>query len=221
MLVKILIVDDQEVFRNGLFRVFNKEKFGKIVGSVWGGREAIKRALISKPDVVLMDLTLPDISGMYTTKKISENLPNTKIIGMSHLEEKISMIKMYEAGAVGCIEKESSYEEFIRAINIVRSGYYYIPTSLANYAAGIFSGKQSEKIKKRTLLDTLTPSEMETLMFLVKGNSSQGIAKKMNISTKTVSYNRRNVMKKMQSRTFSDLLKRAIKLGLTGLTKED
>jgi two-component system, NarL family, response regulator NreC len=218
--IRILIVEDHTIFLEGLRKMFKKWKDCRIVDEAQTGKEAIKKATSAHPDIILMDITLPDISGIEATKKIIAINPDLKILGLSEHAEKRIMLKMYEAGAVGYLQKDCTFDELIKAIKIIKTGQTYLSQSLTNYAAEIFTHTHLNFKTHKTFLDNLTSREMQTLSLLLKGKSSNEIRDIMDITTKTVSSNRRSIMKKMRVKKFHELMKEAIRLGITNLATE-
>ncbi len=202
---RLLIVDDHPMVQSGLQACLSFYKDIEIVGIIQNGLEAIDSALSIKPDVVLMDISMPKLNGIDATEIIIEQLPSVKILVFSMHENPEFVVNAVNAGASGYILKDTSAEEVFRAIQTVADGETYFSSSVANML--ISRPKLGDDRK-------LTSREQVILAHIAKGFSSKEIAQKLNISLRTVEAHRRNIKTKLNTKTLADMVRYAISHGL-------
>jgi DNA-binding NarL/FixJ family response regulator len=215
MEIKIIIADDHAIIREGLKSLL--EKKGVCVQEIaQNGREAVEKAIALKPDVMLMDISMPDLNGVEATARIKKAVPFTKIIALSMHSSKTIIDKMFAAGASGYILKESAFSELYDAIQEVLKGNFYLTPSIARMyvdSQGLpFSC--SDQIPK---FNKISKKEGEILQLIAEGQKTRNIAEKLGISIKTVETHRRNIMKKLNIFNVAGLTKFAIKEGIISL----
>lgn len=208
-MVKIIIVDDHQLVRAGIKHMLSDSKDFKIIGEASCGADAIKLARQESPDIVLLDLYLPDTSGLEVTQKILRHNPDTKIIIITAASNDLFPFRLMEAGARAYLTKDASKEEVLQAIREVASGKRVISPAIANQLA-------LSKIEGRasTVFDTLSDREMEVVLLLVRGYNAKDIAEKMFVSKKTVHSYRGRIFEKLSVRNDVELTLLAISHGI-------
>ena len=215
MSIRIIVADDHRIVRNGLRTLLNAEPDIDVIADAENGRKTIQLTRELSPDVVLMDITMPDLNGFETTRQILAEIPQVKIVALSmhHHEQFVS--GMFMAGASGYLLKDCSVEELTAAIRAATKGEVYLSPGVAsvvikNYVRHL---KKSDK----AIPPILTPRESEILQLVSEGKTSKKIASIMHISTKTVDTHRRHIMDKLAVSSIAELTKYAIRSGLTSL----
>jgi len=211
--VKLLLVDDHEVVRTGLRMLLENQPNFKIVGEASTGMQAIALADSLMPDVVIMDITLPDISGIEATRRLRQSHPDLPVVALTIHEDEQYFFEMLQAGASAYVPKRAAPEDLLNAIQAVHAGEVYIYPSLAKLLVADFLSRANEGSNKATM-DGLTPREQEVLSVLAEGLSNDDIAEKLAISRHTVARHRENLMRKLNLHSRSELVKYAIRKGL-------
>ncbi len=213
MSLKLLLVDDHAVVRTGLRMLLEEHGDVTIVGEAGTAREGIEAATRLKPDVVLMDIGLPDISGIEAARELKRQSPDVAIVALTIHEDAEYFFKMLDAGATGYVPKRAAPEELLSAIDAAARGEVYLYPSLAKLLVGDYL-KQEQAVKSARALDGLTAREQEVLTQLVEGESNQAIADRLGISPKTVARHRENLMRKLNLHSRAELVKYAIRKGI-------
>lgn len=211
--VRLLLVDDHEVVRTGLRMLLENQPNFKIVGEASTGMQAIELANSLLPDVVIMDITLPDISGIEATRRLRQSHPDLPVVALTIHEDEQYFFEMLQAGASAYVPKRAAPEDLLNAIQAVHAGEVYIYPSLAKLLVADFLSRANEGSNKATM-DGLTPREQEVLSVLAEGLSNDEIAEKLAISRHTVARHRENLMRKLNLHSRSELVKYAIRKGL-------
>jgi two-component system response regulator NreC len=211
--IHLLLVDDHEVVRRGLRMLLENEVDLDIVGEASTGEDAMKMVETLKPDVVIMDITLPDISGIDATRRIKEKNPAVAVVALTIHEDQQYFFKMLQAGASGYVPKRAAPNDLITAIRATHRGEMYIYPSLAKLLVGDFLSRSSEDGTKEAM-NGLTPREQEVLFLLADGKTNDAIADLLSISVHTVARHRENLMDKLGLHSRSELVKYAIRKGL-------
>jgi DNA-binding NarL/FixJ family response regulator len=219
MSISIVIVDDHKIMRDGLRNILdnNSDNLFEIIAEADNGREAVKIILDKKPDIVIMDIGMPEMNGIEATRQIIKDLPNIKIIALSMHYDMQFVTGMLKAGAKGYLLKDCAGSELVLAIITVQKGNNYICQDITNSLIDDFSKNQSHD--QFTNETKLTNRENEILQLLTEGNTTKQIARDLFISVKTVEAHRANIMHKLEIRNLPDLTKYAIRKGLTSLDK--
>lgn len=213
MSIRILLVDDHIVLRHGLSKSLQTEKDVEIVGQANDGHSAVKLAKELTPDVIIMDISMPDLNGIEATRQIIKALPNCRIIGLSMHSTKKFVMEMFKAGAKGYLLKDCEFDELVNAIRTVASGKTFISPSISGI---LLESAASEDSKEEvSAFSALTQREREVLQLLSEGKTTKQIANKLFISPKTVEVHRLNIMNKLEIDNIAQLTKYAIKEGLT------
>ena len=213
MTIRLMLVDDHEVVRSGLRMLLESEEDIEIVGECSSGEEAVSEAAQLMPDVILMDIGLPDISGIEVTKEIKSASPETAIVALTIHEDEEYFFKMLDAGASGYVPKRAAPEELLTAIHVAAGGDVYLYPSLATLLVKDYLAVDPDA-KDRKDLDGLTSREQEVLAHLADGASNAEIAETLSISPKTVARHRENIMRKLNLHSRTELVKYAIRKGI-------
>ena len=213
MTVRIVLVDDHPVMRDGLRAVLETHSDFEIVGEAGNGLEAIEQVRRLAPDVVVMDIGMPDLNGVEATRRIQALDPGVKVLALSTYDDQQFVLEMLEAGASGYVLKANVTGELLQAIEAVSRNKSYLSPDVAatvvdNYVGRLFSTNNSPRTE-------LGGREREVLQLLAEGKTSKQIAKHMQISTNTVEAHRRNIMKKLNLHSIAELTKYAVRHGLT------
>lgn len=213
MATRLLVVDDHAVVRSGLRMLLGSETDVEIVGEAATAAEAIEAAAQVHPDVILMDIGLPDLSGIDATREIKRRFPKISIVALTIHEDEEYFFKMLEAGASGYVPKRAAPEELLTAIRAAATGQVYLYPSLAKLLVKDYLSQEPPADEKRNL-DGLTDREHEVLMYLAEGNSNVEIAQALVISPKTVERHRENIMRKLNLHSRAELVRYAIRKGI-------
>jgi len=197
--IRILIADDHELFRRGLRMVLEDEDDIAVVGEVGDGASAVQLAIDEAPDVMVMDVRMPQLSGIEAAIKIKESLPHTKILMLTISDEEDDLYEAIKAGANGYLLKEISIDEIGNAVRSVHAGQSLISPSMASKLLNEFASmiKREEEEKEQVPAPKLTPREMEVLEHVAKGMNNREIAKALFISENTVKNHVRNILEKL------------------------
>jgi two-component system response regulator NreC len=209
----IVIVDDHSVVRAGISMLLESQANIDIVGEASSGKEALDIVPELNPDVVIMDLTLPDISGIEVTRRLKEKIPGVAIVALTIHEDEHYFFEMLAAGADGYIPKRAAADDLIKAIQAAANGEVYIYPSLAKILVKDFL-RSSEELRDIPDSENLSAREQEVLELLATGLSNDEIADKLVISKHTVARHRENLMRKLGLHTRSELVKYAIRKGI-------
>ncbi len=213
MTIRLLLVDDHAVVRLGMRMLFESESDIEIVAEAENAQEALNAVQESKPDIVLMDIGLPDISGIEAARLIKDRYPDVSIVALTIHEDKEYFFKMLDAGASGYVPKRAAPEELITAIRAAAANEVYLYPSLAKYLVKDYLAQEPSPSGSSTV-DDLTPREQEVLMHLAEGGTNAEIAEKLVISPKTVARHRENIMRKLNMHSRTELVKYAIRKGI-------
>jgi two-component system response regulator NreC len=213
MSIRIILADDHAIVRSGLARLLQQQEGMEIVGQADNGISAVALVKQLSPDVVVMDIGMPDLNGIEATRQIVKESPRIKVIGLSMHSSKKYIREMFKAGASGYLLKNCSFEELTEAINVVIAGKTYISPSISTAVIGDYiSGAVDDK---SSVFAVLTEREREVLQLLAEGKTTKQIAERLHISSKTVEAHRLKIMHKLDIDNIAQLTKYAIQEGLT------
>ena len=213
MTTRLLLVDDHAVVRSGLKMLLSAEQDVEIVGEAGTAADAIEVAGSVAPDVILMDIGLPDLSGIEATREIKKRFPRIAVVALTIHEDEEYFFKMLDAGASGYVPKRAAPEELLTAIRAAASGEVYLYPSLAKLLVTDYLTQEHAPAEKASL-DGLTDREREVLTYLAEGTSNEEIAASLVISPKTVERHRENIMRKLNLHSRSELVRYAIRRGI-------
>jgi two-component system, NarL family, response regulator NreC len=211
--IRVLLVDDHALMRTGLRMMLGTQEDFEIVGECETGREAIQRAQELSPDVILMDIALPDILGIEATRAIKKVLPKTAVLALTMHEGEEYFFEMLNAGASGYLPKKAAPTELVSAIRVVHAGGVYLYPSLAKTLVQDYL-KHAENGDEKSAYDGLTERERQVLKLIADGLSNQEAADRLVISVKTVERHRANILAKLNLHSRTELVKYAIRKGL-------
>jgi len=213
--VRIILAEDHRITREGLVNLLEERSDMQVVGEAENGREAVRLASELSPDLVIMDVTMPDLNGIDATRIITSGSNNTKVIALSMYSDKQFVQGMIQAGASGYLLKDCAFEELVSAIQAVIQGDTYLSPGIAGIVVQDYLNKLTTD---RSSADTvLTNREREVLQLIAEGNSTKEIAARLTVSVKTVETHRRQIMEKLGIFSIAELTKYAIREGLTSL----
>lgn len=215
MSIRILLVDDHKITRQGLRLLLEKEDDMEVVAEAEEGRTAVRMAGELLPNVVIMDISMPDLNGMEAARQIVGRCPDVKIIALSMHSDALFVTEMLKSGASGYLLKDCAFEELARAIRTIAAGKMYLSPTISGVVVNDYVHRLSKA--DSTGPDVLTGREREVLQLLAEGKSTKQIALKMHISAKTVETHRRQMMNKLDIHSIAELTKYAIRKGFTSL----
>jgi len=215
MSTKVLIADDHKIVREGLKALIDKQESMQVVAEADNGLEAVRLARKLQPDVVIMDLGMPQMNGIEATREVTAREPGIKVIALSMHSDKRFVLQMIKAGASGYLLKDSAFEELITAIKTVVSNQSYLSPKITDVV--IKDYLQTLSKGDVSAFSVLTAREREVLQLLAEGRSTKEIAASLNVSVKTVETHRQQIMDKLNIRSVAELTKYAIREGLTSL----
>jgi DNA-binding NarL/FixJ family response regulator len=205
---RILICDDHTLFVEGIKAMLRNESSLEIVGEARDGRQAVDLVKELKPDLLLMDVSMPDMNGFDATQRVHELDPNIKVLILTMHDEEELVARCLEAGAAGYIIKDAPASQLLYAIEMVKKGERYLsPVVLKQVVAGYVKNSNVPQ----TSYDRLSPREREVLKLLAEGLSVKEIATRLNLSVKTVDVHKTNLMKKIDVHDRTELIKYAIR----------
>lgn len=211
----ILIVDDHPLFREGLKTIITSDTRYEVVGEAGNGREALRLAKKHKPDLVLLDIALPDQNGIQLSREIRNLSSKTRILIVSMHSKTDYIVKAFQAGATGYVVKYSASERLLQGIDSVLKGEYFMDSSVSHKVIEkLMQSPEKEAKITDAAYDTLTPREQEVMVLLAEGLSSKEAAEKLFISPKTVENHRSNMMRKLDLHSTLELIRYATRLGL-------
>jgi DNA-binding NarL/FixJ family response regulator len=211
--IKVLIVDDHTLVRDGIRALLALVADVRVVGEAANGREALEKVKKLAPDVVLMDLAMPIMSGLESTRRIRKRFPGTKVLALTQYEDREYIVPTIEAGARGFVSKTAAFTELASAIQAVYQGESF----LSPIAAAAVVEECQQKVSAEGETDSyqnLTDREREMLKLVAEGYTAREIADMLVISVRTVETHKTNLMKKLNIRNKADLIRFAIRKGI-------
>jgi DNA-binding NarL/FixJ family response regulator len=211
MVIRILIADDHGVLRAGLRALLKAEPELEVVGEAADGAEALRLAGALQPDIVLMDISMPDCGGIEATRRLTELLPDVRVLILTVHDDKSMVQEAIQAGAAGYILKRAAESELVNAIQAVSRGdmYVHLPMARALQAEAI-----AMPASDRVAAEALTPREIEVLRLIARGHTNRQIANLLTLSVRTVESHRANLMDKLAMHSRVELVRYAAQHGL-------
>jgi len=208
----ILLVDDHPLMRVGVKSILDQRDDIHIVGEAGDGRTALKITEEEKPDIVIMDISMPNLNGIEATRQICKQHPDTRIIVLTVHSSKQFVQKMLKAGAYGYLLKDALYTELEQAIDAVTKDEVFLSSKVARTVVNDYISDKSPESNPE--FKNLTTREREVLQGLAEGKSAKEIASELYVSPKTIETHRKNIMDKLNIRNLADLIKYAIREGI-------
>ena len=211
--IQVFIADDHTLFRQGVRRLLEDSNIADVVGEASDGAEAVRKVQELSPDVVLMDISMPNLNGIDATRQLLKNDPERRVLILTMHDNEKYIGQILRAGAAGYLLKDTPSNDFLSAIEAVHRGDSYLSPSVSRKILdGLFQDRDSRSA--RSGVDKLTPREHEVLTLLAEGKSNREIGDLLFISPKTVDVHRTNIMKKLDIHSIVQLVKYAIQQGL-------
>ncbi len=214
MSITVILADDHTVVRDGLRLLLEAHQDIKVIGHASNGRQTLQLAKELCPDVVIMDIAMPELNGIEATHKIRNDCPFTQVIILSMYSTAEHVLRALQAGALGYVLKESAGIEVVNAVRAVYSGHHYLSQKLSDRIIDDYVHQQ-KNVEEKSPLDRLSPREREVLQLVVEGKSSAEIASTLSLSIKTVGTYRSRILHKLEIDDLPSLVKFAILHGLT------
>ncbi len=212
MQIQVVLADDHALVRQAL-RVILATDGVEVVAEADNGHAAVELTSKHRPDLVLMDVGMPDLNGIEATRRIRAAHPNVRVIGLSMHSTPQFVMGMLDAGAAGYVLKTEGYDELHRAVRSVARGMIYLSPLLASQVVNVRFRAERDSVR----VPRLAPREREVLQLLAEGHSSASIGRKLRISSHTVESHRRNIMRKLNLHSIAELTRYALREGLTPL----
>lgn len=213
--IRIIVADDHQIVRQGLRLLLEAEPDMEVIGEANNGRRVLKLAQELLPDVIIMDLSMPELNGIEATRQILSGVPETKVVALSMHSDSLFVLNMIKAGASGYLLKDCALEELVKAIRTVVSQKTYLSPGISDIVIRDFvTGWQTTSSSAFSVLST---REREVLQLMAEGKTTNQIADGLCVSVKTVEAHRKQVMTKLGIHSVAELTKYAIRQGLTSL----
>ncbi len=216
MTTRILLVDDHQIMREGLMSLMSGEPDLEVVGDASDGRQAVQMARRLRPDLVVMDISMPGLSGIEATRQILAELERVRVLALSMHADPRFVAGALEAGAHGYMIKDCTSQELLKCIRTVANGGTYLSPQVAEVVVKGFVRRLGEETGTPPA-SVLTPREREVLQLLVEGHTAKQVAERIHLGVKTVETHRRNIMEKLGLNNLVDLIKYAMREGVVSL----
>ena len=213
MELKILLVDDHVILREGLRALLEKDPELIVAGEAGNGVEAVRLAAELQPDLVIMDLSMPVMSGIDATREITRKHPQIKVLALSMENDRTFVVEVLKAGATGYLLKETAFAELLEAVHTVARGETFLPLKIATLLVKEFLQCIPDEVSP--VYESLSSREREILQQIADGKSTKEIAHQLHVSIKTVDNQRYGIMQKLQLFSIAELTKFAVRHGLS------
>jgi DNA-binding NarL/FixJ family response regulator len=211
----LIIVDDHSLFREGLKAILERNPGYEVIAEAGSGREAIRLIRQLKPDLALVDMSLPDQNGIELTVEILRISPGTRIMIVSMHHKIDYIVKAFQAGAAGYVVKESASAKLLQGVETVLKGDYYLDASVSQQVVKKLAGLHKKDMEvSDEVYNALTPREQEVMLLVAEGLSTRAISERLFISPKTVENHRSNIMNKLGLHSSIELARYAARIGL-------
>jgi len=222
--IRVVLVDDHDVIRTGLRTFLETQENIIVVGEANNGIDAVTITLATRPDVVVMDISMPEIDGMEATRRLKAKCPNCQVLALTVHKDKQYLFEMLRAGATGYVTKQAAADELVSAIRAVSMGQVYLQPTLARFLLEDYQRLESQNTRDDTRtpsddtsLEVLSKRERQVLELVAEGLTSPKIGETLDISPKTVSRHRERIMNKLNLHSSTALVKFALRTGLIDL----
>jgi DNA-binding NarL/FixJ family response regulator len=213
MTIKVLIADDHQIMREGLRSMLEKEPGITVVGEAEEGRATLRLARELTPDVIIMDVAMPDLNGIEATRQIVAEFPTIKVIALSMHDDRRFVLSMIKAGARGYLLKDSAFKDLAKAIRVVVANKTYLSSEIADIVVKDYLATSTSE--DSSAFHLLSPREREVLQLIAEGKTSNQVAENLHVSIKTVETHRAQLLRKLKVKSVAELTKYAIREGLT------
>ncbi len=214
-MIKILLADDHAIVCEGFRSLLANEPGMEVIAEADNGRKAVELAKKLQPDLVVMDISMPDLNGIEATRRIMRDNPDAKIISLSMHNDKRYITEMLKAGARGYLLKKGAFQELVAAIRVVMEGRIYLSPDITGIVVEDYLKNVPDN--DTSIRSLLTDRELEILQLVAEGKSMKEIAFLLGLSVKTVSNHRQNIMEKLKIDNIASLVKYAIREGFSSL----
>lgn len=216
----IIIIDDHPLYREGLKSIIARDNAYEVAGEAGTAADGLQKAREIKPDLAIVDISLPDLSGIELTREILKASPGTCVLIVSMHSKIDYIVKAFQTGAMGYIVKESAADMLLKGMEQVMQGNYFMDTSVSHQVVKKLAGiPPRETVLPESAYDALTAREQEVLTLLAEGLGIRQLADRLFISPKTVENHRANIMRKLGLHTTIDLMRYAAKIGLIDIDR--
>lgn len=216
-MTRLVLADDHEILRTGLRTMLDAQSDFQVIGEAGDGREAVKLAQDSAPDVVIMDIGMPGLNGLEATRAISKMEHPPAVVILSMHSDRRFVTRAFDAGAKGYCLKAGDFEEVVAAVHAVASGKAYVSPEIASVVIAELNSHDRTADERNSVLDILSHREREVLQLISEGMSTKMIAATLCVSVKTVETHRHHVMVKLGIDSVAGLTKLAVREGVTSL----
>ncbi len=218
MAIKVLVADNHRLVREAICSLLRNEFDMDVVGQAEDGRLAVQLARELRPDVVVIETSMPNLNGIEATRQIVHELPQVKVLALSACSDRRSVCEMLKAGASGYLPKHCAFQELVSAIQDVVANRTYLSSHISGLVVDEYLHGASDQSKSTS--SALTNREREVLRLIAEGNSTKLIARELSVSPKTIQWHRSQLMKKLSIESVAELVKYAITEGLTTVACE-
>ena len=207
--IRVLLAEDHETVRHGLKLLINRQPDMEVVGEASDGRVAVERTGALKPNVAVLDVSMPDMNGLAATKAIRESTPGTAVVALTRYDDDAYVQELMNAGALGYVLKQSPSGELVDAVRAAASGHRYLDRSLAARVAGAMLNPRGRRAAQAPISDR----ESEVLRLMALGHSNKDIANALDLSVKTIEVHKANAMRKLGLAGRTDVVRYALLQG--------
>ena len=215
MTIRVVLADDHRIMREGLASLLEREPDIQTVGQAADGAEAVRLTLSLSPDLVITDVSMPKLNGIEAIRRILAKAPQTKAMCLSVHDDPERVAAVIDAGARGYLLKDCAFEQLVQAVRVVMEDKFYLSPEIASVVVAGFRGKRAPA--QASAFSRLTTREREVVQLVAEGHPTREIARRLNVSLKTVGAHREHVMTKLQIHSIAELTRYAIREGITSL----
>jgi DNA-binding NarL/FixJ family response regulator len=215
MAIRVLLADDHQLLRQGMRSMLANNARFKVVGEAENGRSAVELSLQLVPDVVVMDISMPDLNGIDATRRIKQKCPGIQVLALSAHADRRFVAQMLAAGASGYLLKDCACDELCRAVSAVAKKQVYLSPAVTGDMVDVYLGRSAQSAGGGP--GPLTSRQREVLQLVAEGLNTKRIAARLHVSVKTIETHRAQIMQKLDCQSVAELTKHAIRQGITSL----